>query len=84
MPLYGHELSETINPFQAGLGFAVNLGGREFIGREALERFAADKSQPVRIGLQVRRQAITPARVPGVARRRDRRRSHERHVLADV
>ncbi len=53
MPLYGHELSETINPFQAGLGFAVNLGGREFTGREALERFAADKSQPVRIGLQV-------------------------------
>ncbi len=53
MPLYGHELSEAINPFQAGLGFAVNLGGREFIGRKALERFAADKSQPVRVGLQV-------------------------------
>jgi aminomethyltransferase len=53
MPLYGHELSETINPYQAGLSFAVNLGGREFIGREALERLAADKSQPVRVGLQL-------------------------------
>ncbi len=53
MPLYGHELSEAINPIQAGLAFAVNLSGREFIGREAIERFAADKSQPVRIGLQV-------------------------------
>jgi aminomethyltransferase len=53
MPLYGHELSEAINPIQAGLNFAVNLTGREFIGREAIERFAADKSQPVRIGLQV-------------------------------
>jgi aminomethyltransferase len=53
MPLYGQELSETINPFQAGLSFAVNLGGREFIGREALDRFAADKAQPVRVGLQV-------------------------------
>ena len=52
MPLYGHELSETINPIQAGLNFAVNLGGRKFIGSDALERFAADKSQPVRIGLQ--------------------------------
>jgi aminomethyltransferase len=52
MPLYGHELSETINPIQAGLTFAVNLGGRKFIGSDALERFAADKSQPVRIGLQ--------------------------------
>jgi aminomethyltransferase len=53
MPLYGHELSETINPVPAGLNFAVNLEGREFVGREAIERFAADKSQPVRVGLQV-------------------------------
>jgi aminomethyltransferase len=52
MPLYGHELSETINPIQAGLNFAVNLGGRKFIGSDALEKFATDKSQPVRIGLQ--------------------------------
>jgi aminomethyltransferase len=53
MPLYGHELSESINPFQAGLGFAVNLEGREFVGRAALERLAADASQPVRVGLQL-------------------------------
>ncbi|HEX3599686.1 MAG TPA: glycine cleavage system aminomethyltransferase GcvT, partial [Lacipirellulaceae bacterium] len=53
MPLYGHELSEAINPIQAGLNFAVNLGGREFIGSKALEKFAADKSQPVRIGIQL-------------------------------
>jgi aminomethyltransferase len=53
MPLYGRELSEAINPIQAGLSFAVNLSGREFVGRDALEQFAADKSQPVRIGLQV-------------------------------
>jgi aminomethyltransferase len=53
MPLYGHELSESINPIQAGLKFAVNLGGREFVGSKALERFAADKSQPVRVGLEL-------------------------------
>jgi aminomethyltransferase len=53
MPLYGHELSETINPLQAGLKFALNLEGRDFIGREALAQFAADKSQPVRVGLYV-------------------------------
>src|SRR4029079_5250915 len=52
MPLYGHELSETINPIQAGLNFAVNLKDRKFIGSEALEKFAADKTQPVRVGLQ--------------------------------
>jgi aminomethyltransferase len=53
MPLYGHELSETINPFQAGLSFAVNLSGREFVGRKALEKFANDQSQLVRVGLQL-------------------------------
>ncbi len=53
MPLYGHELTEQINPIQAGLGFAVNFGDRDFVGREALERFAKDASLPVRIGLQL-------------------------------
>jgi aminomethyltransferase len=53
MPLYGHELSESINPFQAGLDFAVNLGDREFVGRDSLARFAADQNQLVRVGLQV-------------------------------
>jgi aminomethyltransferase len=53
MPLYGHELSESINPFQAGLDFAVNLKARDFIGRDALVRFAADTTQPVRVGLQL-------------------------------
>lgn len=36
MPLYGHELSESVDPVQAGLGFAVNLKDREFIGRDAI------------------------------------------------
>src|SRR5262249_51469998 len=36
MPLYGHELSEAVNPIQAGLAFAVNLEGRDFIGRDAM------------------------------------------------
>jgi aminomethyltransferase len=53
MPLYGHELSESINPFQAGLGFAVNLDGREFVGRDALKKIATDKAQPARVGLQL-------------------------------
>jgi aminomethyltransferase len=35
MPLYGHELSESIDPISAGLGWAVDLT-KEFIGVEAL------------------------------------------------
>lgn len=52
MPLYGHELNETINPMQAGLDWAVKLNKGEFIGREALVQ--AEESlmhQPRRIGL---------------------------------
>ena len=51
MPLYGHELSEAINPIQAGLDFAVNTDDRDFIGREAIVRFKQDPTQPRRVGL---------------------------------
>lgn len=38
MPLYGHELSLSITPFQAGLGRAVDFGKEgDFVGRLALE-----------------------------------------------
>lgn len=38
LPLYGHELSETISPLEAGLGKFVKLGKDDFIGRDALLR----------------------------------------------
>jgi len=36
LPLYGHELNETISPLEAGLGFAVKLDKEDFIGKSAL------------------------------------------------
>jgi aminomethyltransferase len=59
MPLYGHELSEPIDPLTAGLGFAVNLEGREFIGRSALVAAKSRTDKPVRVGL-----ALAGRRVP--------------------
>lgn len=53
MPLYGHELTEQINPIQAGLSFAVNLEGREFVGRGALVVVKQSKELPVRVGLEM-------------------------------
>jgi aminomethyltransferase len=38
MALYGHEISDQTNPFEAGLGWAVKLEKGDFVGREALER----------------------------------------------
>ena len=37
MPLYGHELTEDVNPIQAGLGWAVKFDKGDFIGRAALQ-----------------------------------------------
>ncbi len=38
MPLYGHELDESTNPFEAGLGWTVSLTKEGFAGRQALLR----------------------------------------------
>jgi aminomethyltransferase len=51
MPLYGHELSEDIDPYQAGLDFAVNLDDRRFIGIDALQRKRQSTQVAVRVGL---------------------------------
>ena len=59
MPLYGHELSEQIDPYTAGLGFAVQNKDRQYIGRAALlakKELLANKEQtdrPKRIGLSL-------------------------------
>jgi aminomethyltransferase len=51
MPLYGHELSDQIDPIQAGLKFAVNLKDRKFPGCDVLERRSNDPATPRRVGL---------------------------------
>ncbi len=51
LPLYGHEISETINPVEAGLNFAVKLE-KNFIGRDALVNY---KQAPLRkvVGIEL-------------------------------
>jgi aminomethyltransferase len=58
MPLYGHELGETIDPFQAGLGFAVDLEKGPFPGRDRLAKLKEDRARPVRIGLELEGKRI--------------------------
>jgi aminomethyltransferase len=62
MPLYGHELTEEIDPLSAGLKFAVSLDKHEdeafgeperFIGQDALERIAADGPPRQLVGLKL-------------------------------
>ena len=63
MPLYGHELSEEVDPLSAGLGFGVSLDKDQpvegqppvprFIGQDALEKIAADGPEKKLVGLLV-------------------------------
>jgi aminomethyltransferase len=47
-PLYGHEISETLSPLQAGLGFAVKLKkDPPFVGRDALAAQKAAGADPL-------------------------------------
>lgn len=50
MPLYGHELTEEIDPYSAGLAWAVKLDKGDFVGREPLRRFR-ENPPLARIGL---------------------------------
>jgi aminomethyltransferase len=56
MPLYGHEMDDTVTPFEAALGFAVKMDKPDFIGKKAL----AGKETPLRIrtGLRVTGRGI--------------------------
>jgi aminomethyltransferase len=53
MPLYGHELTEQINPIEVGLSRVVRLDKGDFVGREALAAVAADGPARRLVGLVV-------------------------------
>jgi aminomethyltransferase len=60
MPLYGHEITEEIDPISAGLSFAVKLDkgqgdSREgtFIGQEALQKIKAEGTKHTLVGFEV-------------------------------
>lgn len=51
MPLYGHELSESIDPLTAGLSFACQLEGRSFCGAAAIAQRQQQGLVQMRVGL---------------------------------
>ncbi|MFQ5413047.1 MAG: glycine cleavage system aminomethyltransferase GcvT [Phycisphaerae bacterium] len=52
MPLYGHELSESVDSLSAGQGWCVDLE-REFIGAASLRRVKAEGLRRRLVGLQL-------------------------------
>lgn len=53
MPLYGHELSEEIDPITAGLDFAVALDKTDFLGKQALATAAGGEREQTRVGFEL-------------------------------
>jgi aminomethyltransferase len=57
MPLYGHEMDESVNPYDAGLSWAVKLNKGDFVGRDALKKAKLESSR-VRVGLAIEGKRI--------------------------
>ncbi|MFW5864740.1 MAG: glycine cleavage system aminomethyltransferase GcvT [Candidatus Izemoplasmataceae bacterium] len=53
LPLYGHELSQTITPVEAGLNFAISFEKENFIGKEALLKQKQEKPSRRIVGLEM-------------------------------
>jgi len=61
MALYGHELTEEVTPFEAGLGRVVRLEKGPFLGSDALTRLAKEPPRRNLVGLSFEPGAVPRA-----------------------
>ncbi len=59
LPLYGHEISDTINVWEAGLDRFCKMEKRGFIGREALEQAKSAELKRTLVGLEMVERGIS-------------------------
>lgn len=58
LSLYGHEISDTINVWEAGLDRFCKMGKAEFIGRDALTKSKAEGAKRTLVGLEMLERGI--------------------------
>lgn len=58
LPLYGNEISSTISPLEAGLGFFVKLNKENFIGKDALTKQKEDGLKRKTVGFEMKERGI--------------------------
>ena len=83
LPLYGHELNETIDPISAGLGRHVRPTG-SYVGAAALARACAGRPGAAAGGHRAGGPAHRPAGGDGLRRRLGGRRGQQRHVQPEL
>ncbi|MDF2941635.1 MAG: gcvT [Herbinix sp.] len=62
MPLYGHEMDDTVSPLETGLGFAVKLEKEDFIGKTGM--LAKGVPTRARVGLNITGRGIAREACP--------------------
>jgi aminomethyltransferase len=58
LPLYGHEISDTINVWEAGLDRFIKMEKLEFVGRDVLEKAKAESLKRTLVGLEMVERGI--------------------------
>jgi aminomethyltransferase len=58
LPLYGHEISDTINVWEAGLDRFCKMEKPDFLGRTSLERARAEGTKRALVGLEMTDRGI--------------------------
>jgi aminomethyltransferase len=58
LPLYGHEISDTINVWEAGLDRFCKMEKSEFVGRDALEKAKATGVKRMLVGIEMMERGI--------------------------
>src|SRR5204863_7915923 len=51
--LWGNDMDESVNPYEAGVGWTVKLGKGDFIGRDVLQKVKADGARRQLVGLKM-------------------------------
>jgi len=52
--LWGNDMDETVNPYEAGLGWTVRLGKGDFVGRDALVKIKTEGPRRTLVGLKLK------------------------------
>jgi len=58
--LYGNDIDETTNPFEARLGWIVKMDKEDFIGKESLLRIRDEGVKRRRVGFEAEKKGVFP------------------------